>query len=87
MALFKIRRFLESGLRLRSACDLEVREVRVTRPAGFALPGTKDLEEALPGLIATVFQDVPEDKRVTVLRWSGAAKKAKKAKDAEAAGE
>ena len=35
LALFKIRRFLHDGLRLRTACDLEVRDVRVTRPEGW----------------------------------------------------
>jgi CRISPR-associated protein Csb1 len=35
LALFKIRRFLEVGLRLRTACDLEPKGLRVTRPEGF----------------------------------------------------
>jgi CRISPR-associated protein Csb1 len=54
LALFKIRRFLREGLRLRTACDLDVSEVRVTRPSGFALPQLKDLETALPALIESV---------------------------------
>lgn len=54
LALFKIRRFLAEGLRLRTACDLDVRDVTVTRPEGFAFPELKDLEEELPILIRSV---------------------------------
>ncbi len=45
LALFKIRRFLSSGLRLRTACDLEVKgDIRVTRPQnGFSVPNENDL--------------------------------------------
>ena len=52
LALFKIRRFLSSGLRLRTACDLEPREVQVTRPVGWEMPELAELEDLLPGLIA-----------------------------------
>ncbi len=39
LALYKIRRFLDGGLRLRTACDLRLNgEPRVTAPAGFTLP-------------------------------------------------
>lgn len=51
LALFKIRRFLRTGLRLRTACDLEPVAVRVTRPTGFALPQESELSGMLPGLI------------------------------------
>ncbi|MBS0446697.1 MAG: type I-U CRISPR-associated protein Cas7 [Proteobacteria bacterium] len=51
LALFKVRAFLESGLRLRTACDLKCTEVEVERPAGFALPTLADLAGALPALI------------------------------------
>jgi len=54
LALFKIRRFLKVGLRLRTACDLELQELRVTRPDGFDLPAEEELAEALPGLIQEV---------------------------------
>jgi len=54
-SLFKIRRFLEHGLRLRTACDFEVRgEPIVTRPAGFSLPSLGDLGTAMPELIQAV---------------------------------
>jgi CRISPR-associated protein Csb1 len=55
LALYKIRRFLHEGLRLRTACDLEVSgEVRVTRPGGFALPELCELAGELPGLVEAV---------------------------------
>jgi CRISPR-associated protein Csb1 len=55
LALFKIRRFLADGLRLRTACDLEPKgEPKVTRPNGFSLPDLKDLESALPSMIDVV---------------------------------
>ncbi len=52
LALFKIRRFLKTGLRLRTACDLDVDSIAVTRPDGFDLPELPDLEAELPGLIS-----------------------------------
>lgn len=51
-ALFKIRKFLAEGLRLRTACDLDLIGVRVTRPAGFELPQIDFLAQELPRLIA-----------------------------------
>ena len=54
LALFKIRKFLAEGLRLRTACDLDVSGVTVTRPDGFELPDLGEIEAELPGLIAAV---------------------------------
>ena len=54
MALFKIRRFFVEGLRLRTACDLDVIQISVTRPEHFDLPDTGDLEAELPALIEAV---------------------------------
>ncbi|HQU17368.1 MAG TPA: type I-U CRISPR-associated protein Cas7, partial [Gammaproteobacteria bacterium] len=51
LALYKIRAFLEHGLRLRTACDVECEGIEVQRPAGFELPTLSALEHALPGLI------------------------------------
>jgi CRISPR-associated protein Csb1 len=53
IALYKIQKFLETGLRLRTACDLDLLKApQVTRPIeGFDLPTLKDLEKALPGLV------------------------------------
>ena len=54
MALFKIRRFFVEGLRLRTACDLDVSRIAVTRPEHFDLPDTGDLEAELPAVIEAV---------------------------------
>lgn len=51
LALFKIRRFLDTGLRLRTACDLECKGLQATRPDGFQVPSLQELEAELPGLI------------------------------------
>jgi CRISPR-associated protein Csb1 len=56
LALFKIRKFLTEGLRLRTACDLDLVGVRVTRPDGFQLPDVGILVAELPGAIAAVAQ-------------------------------
>ena len=44
LSLWKVRRFLETGLRLRTACDLDLRGLRVTRPENWAMPERDDLE-------------------------------------------
>lgn len=55
ISLYKIQRFLAEGLRLRTACDLEVTgDLKVKRPEGFTLPTLKEIEDALPGLIKAV---------------------------------
>lgn len=52
LALFKVQGFLARGLRLRTACDLELKDgLTVQRPAGYTLPTLAELEVALPGLI------------------------------------
>jgi len=54
LALFKIHRFLATGLRLRTACDLECDKLRTTRPESFDMPTLDQLETAIPELIQTV---------------------------------
>ncbi len=54
LALFKIRKFLAEGPRLRTACDLDAVGVAVTRPDGFDLPALDDVESELPELIENV---------------------------------
>jgi CRISPR-associated protein Csb1 len=52
IALYKIQRFLRDGLRLRTACDLDLDgELSVQRPTDFTLPPLAELEAALPNLI------------------------------------
>ena len=52
LSVFKVQKFLESGLRLRTACDLDCQGLEVQRPNGFELPSLSDLKAALPGLIS-----------------------------------
>jgi CRISPR-associated protein Csb1 len=79
LTLWKIRRFLADGLRLRTACDLDVTELRVTRPEAWPLPPLAALEAELHDLIERLgasgaFVKPP----VTVVNFSGSgAKKAK----------
>ena len=71
LSLFKIRRFLNTGLRLRTACDLEpIGDLRVTRPAGFLVPDETSLLEECKKLIQackdkSLFADPP----VTTVTW------------------
>lgn len=52
LALFKIQKFLRDGLRLRTACDLEISgKLEVQRPSDFAMPSLVELEKELPTLI------------------------------------
>ena len=67
LALFKIQRFLRDGLRLRTACDLELDgAVLVKRPDSFELPGLKEIEAALPGLIAAASTSFAQPPKTTV---------------------
>jgi len=67
LALFKIQLFLRDGLRLRTACDLELEgEFQVKRPAGFIMPSLTELEEALPKLIQTAASGFAQPARTIV---------------------
>ena len=88
LALWKIRRFLETGLRLRTACDLELTDgLKVTRPEGFEVPTFGDLDKAIREEIkacaqAGLFADPP----VTRITWKAPKKAAARkggAEDAE----
>ena len=62
LSLFKIRKFLATGLRLRTACDLALGAITVTCPEqGFTLPELSKLEEDLPDLIAAVAKPTTVD--------------------------
>lgn len=62
LCLLKIRRFLKTELRLRTACDLRLEELRVTAPADYELPEEGPLlKEVKDGIAAcaTLFADPP----------------------------
>lgn len=80
-ALFKIQRFLDRGLRLRTACDLVAREVMVTRPLDFKLPALADLEREMPKLIVAAASKMASP-AVTTVKHLGAKKREPKAKKA-----
>lgn len=67
LALFKIQRFLRDGLRLRTACDLELQgAVQAKRPAGFTVPALKEIEDALPKLIKAAAGGFAQPPQTTV---------------------
>jgi len=73
LALFKIRRFLDEGLRLRASCILELcGDWKCTRPSDFSLPDRNDIEGSLPSLIGAVAREkcfaVPP---ITTVTWTG----------------
>lgn len=76
LALWKVERFLDGGLRLRTACDLQSLGVQVTHPGDFTVPS--DLDAVLPALIAACGDSFAAPP-VTEVRWNGTTK-AKKAK-------
>jgi CRISPR-associated protein Csb1 len=66
IALFKIRTLIDNGLRLRTACDLEVvGNPRVKRPNGFELPSYADLVAELPKAIAACSSKFAGERGVT----------------------
>lgn len=70
LALFKIRRFLSTGLRLRTACDLEPAgdDLKVTRPAGFIIPGESALLSECRELIGKCKAHFA-DPAITEIEW------------------
>ena len=78
ISLFKIQRFLCDGLRLRTACDLDLDgDLIVQRPAEFILPSLGELEVTLPGLIAEAFGGKADKRFTTVIYEETTAKKGK----------
>lgn len=80
LAMYKIQAFLARGLRLRTACDLDCKDVEVQRPQGYTLPTLAELEAALPGLIAAAKSEAGFEE-TTVTYTGGGKKKNKKAGD------
>jgi len=61
LSLWKVRTFLDEGLRLRTACDLDVNgDLSVTRPRGWEMPGRESLQEAMAGLIQEIRHEEPQ---------------------------
>ncbi|MGI8782653.1 MAG: type I-G CRISPR-associated RAMP protein Csb1/Cas7g [Acidobacteriota bacterium] len=78
LALFKIQRFLSTGLRLRTACDLANEALRVTNVGGFVLPDEpRLLAECRAGIDKC--KELFADPSVTLVEWSIEAKKKGKA--------
>lgn len=86
LALFKIRRFLSTGLRLRTACDLAMdgeTALAVTQPAGFTVSPEDELLKECQRLIKAC-QDKKMFVGVTTVNWETEKKSARKAeKEAE----
>lgn len=80
LALYKIRAFLETGLRLRTACDLECEALDVQRPSGFQMPTLEALVQAIPGLIAAATAEVAFQSTTVTYSGGGKTTKGKKGK-------
>ena len=79
LALFKIRRFLSTGLRLRTACDLTTDgDLLVTQPTGFVVPNEENLLAECRRLIdACGRQGLFAEPRITTVKWEPERKPAK----------
>jgi len=75
LGLYKVRAFLEAGLRLRTACDLECISAAVQRPLDFELPGLEQIAAALPGMIRLAHAEAGFE--VTTVLYAGSAKAAR----------
>jgi len=77
LSLFKVRRFLSTGLRLRTACDLDmVGDLTVTRPNGFMISEEKALLQECKRLIASC-KPLFADPIITEVEWKPTKKKGK----------
>lgn len=81
LALFKLRLLLDGDLRLRTACNLEVKDqtISATKPQGFALPSIADLAEGLKAAI----EKVKSQMTVTTVTFNDEMKKAKEADESK----
>lgn len=72
LSLWKVRKFLDSTMRLRTACELELAKgaesIVVKRPEKFALPSASDLETKLAELIGACKTQFA-DPAITLLTW------------------
>ena len=80
LALFKVRRFLNTGLRLRTACDLDlVGDLQVTRPADFTIPDEAALLADAKSLVKACakMEGLFGEPAVTEVKWESVKKKSK----------
>jgi len=79
LALYKVRLLIDGDLRLRTACNLEVKDTSIvaTKPAGFALPSAADLAEGLAAAIGKA----KDEMCVTTVIFNDELKKAKEAEE------
>jgi CRISPR-associated protein Csb1 len=81
LALYKVRKLLDGGLRLRTACDLESSsDLVVKRPEAFSIPGLDALERLLGTRIrecaaAGLFADPPVTQLACETKWEKASDK------------
>jgi CRISPR-associated protein Csb1 len=74
LSLWKIGRFLQDGLRLRTACDFACSRVRFTRPDGIALTLSTDEISELGALLPALIDECAglfAAPAITVAAWSG----------------
>jgi CRISPR-associated protein Csb1 len=84
LSIYKILRFLEGGMRLRTACDFELKSLVVKRPEGISFASSvevlQELQSSLPTLIeACDFEDSPITSITAPPLTEKALKKAKEA--------
>jgi len=79
LALFKLRALLDGDLRLRTACNLEVKNAAITatKPVGFALPSFEDLA----GGLDAAAKKARDQMSITTVAFNDELKKAKDAED------
>ena len=77
LALYKIRRFLDTATRLRTACDFDVTRIEVRRPKGFELPTLADLQSAISAAVDGVQERFASPPKL-VVNYDKKARKAKK---------
>jgi len=79
LSLFKVRRFLSIGLRLRTACDLDCTGIKATRPEGFVIPEEQVLLAECTRLIAACKNDgLFAEPAITSIEWKPTNKKGEK---------
>lgn len=87
IGMWKVRHLLDEGLRLRTACDLDVVEFRVTRPREYTLPDAATMQSRIADLLAVATKAGHfATPAVTKVRWTdgGSAKAPKKGKSKKA---